>query len=222
MKLRFLVESSNELEDRAKKHRKTDCKGALGWFANPGNPEAMDQFNNSVADNADAMGEELILNEDSNEDLFFYSQVDNLHIFTDEQGNFYDDKGRTYDSLEDLLDSYFPGEEMEIKTNEDLTSKDKQELKKVIDATDDEDTIRAFLKIKKDGIEEEYTEEDWAKKVDNQVWDKIKKAYLHETQLQEEADITEDNLDEYAINKLAVLYNKPLKKIRSKLLNREV
>ena len=30
MKLRFLVESSNELEDRAKKHRKTDCKGALG------------------------------------------------------------------------------------------------------------------------------------------------------------------------------------------------
>ena len=120
----------------------------------------MDQFNNSVADTGDTMGEGLTLNEDSNEDLFFYSQVDNLHIFSDEQGNFYDDQGRTYDSLEDLLGSYFPGEEMEIKTNEDLTSKDKQELKKVIDATDDEDTIKAFLKIKKDGIQEEYTEED--------------------------------------------------------------
>ena len=51
-----LDESKNELKDRAKKHKKTDKKGAKGWFVNPnaGNVEYNVNFFNNAMGGTDA------------------------------------------------------------------------------------------------------------------------------------------------------------------------
>lgn len=206
-----ILKENNELEKRAKKHKATDCKGARGWFVtpDPGNPEAMNQFNNSV-DNT-ALGEKLMLEED---DLKLFTTIEGINIFTDGD-KFYDEDGYEFESISDILDYYFPGEEIEIRTNEDLNAKDKSELKKIIDATDDEETISAYLKVKKDGIDENLNE------AKNEIWEKITNDYRRWACLSEDVDITEDNIDDYALNRTAVMYQKPTEFVKSRLLKRE-
>lgn len=84
----------NELEKRAKKHKKTIKPGAMGWFVhpNPGDPVAMDRFNNSVDTSAAAQGGESVgvsesmLNEDIYTENGYSSRSEYLTSLADEYG----------------------------------------------------------------------------------------------------------------------------------------
>ena len=154
--MKFRLDESNELEQRAKKHKKTDVKGAIGWFQNPGDPKTMAIFNNSVANGEG--GETMAEDYDTSDNDLTESTSANENIFDKAQKVFGKEFAEKH-SIGYLLDAVDALQESILEEDTSLSAQDKQELKKVIEATDDPETIAAFLKIKKDGITEDLNKE---------------------------------------------------------------
>ena len=243
--MKFRLDESNELEQRAKKHKKTDVKGAIGWFQNPGDPKTMEVFNNSFGNSSSNSSEEAMIEDYNSIDIAratiekrypgYFERHPNIsdrqiisiaqrltenppkqkeqpqrkekslkdtsgnfdyessgkEVFKNANGDIFDKNGVEYPTDDEILeedtnttnnifdiaqkafgkdfvekhsigyilDTVDALQESTLDESKNLSAQDKQELKKVIEVTDDPETIAAFLKIKKDGITEDLNRE---------------------------------------------------------------